>query len=209
MKNEYDTNLTRQRYQRISKFYDIMEILSEKRYIPWRQMLWSQVKGDKVLEVGVGTGKNIPYYPKNIQITGIDLTPGMLQKAKKKISNLDQDIELKLGDVQTLDFPDNSFDNVVATFVFCSVPDPVLGLNEVARVLKPGGQVFLLEHVRSGNPFLGKLMDLLNPIVVRVTGANINRQTLENVQKANLNFVSNKALGMGDIFQFILARSNK
>lgn len=200
------TAVTRSRYQRISPFYDTMEIMSERSFRPWRERLWSMVEGPQVLEVGVGTGKNIPFYPSGMEITAIDLTPGMLEKALKRASKLNLDVDLHLGDAQMMVFPDASFDTVVATCVFCSVPDPILGMREVLRVLKPGGQVLLLEHVRSEQAFLGALMDTVNPLVVRLVGANINRRTVENVRRAGLTVESVEELGMGDIFKLIVAR---
>jgi ubiquinone/menaquinone biosynthesis C-methylase UbiE len=163
------------------------------------------VKGPEVLEVGVGTGKNMPYYSAGLQITGIDLTPGMLARARERASALNLDVRLFLGDVQALDFADNAFDTVVSTFVFCSVPDPVLGLREIHRVVRPGGQVLLLEHVRSERLLWGVLMDFLNPLVVRVVGANINRQTVENVHRAGLRVDRVDDLGFGGIFKLIQA----
>lgn len=200
------TALTRTRYQRLSAFYDVMEGMAEGRYGPWREKLWALVRGPRVLEVGVGTGKNIPYWPKGIQVTAIDLTPGMLDIARRRAPILGVVADLRLGDAQALDFPDASFDTAVATFVFCSVPDPVLGLRELRRVVQPGGRVLLLEHVRSANPILGALMDILNPVVVRLIGANINRRTVENVRGAGLQIENVEDLGMGGMFKLITAR---
>ena len=204
--DNHETTRTRDRYQRISLVYDGMEILPERRYISWRERLGSLVRGPEVLEVGVGTGKNFAFYPDGVRVTGVDLTPGMLDRARKRAAVLNRDVTLLLGDAQNLEFPDSTFDTVVATFVFCSVPDPVLGLRELGRVVKPDGRIFLMEHVRSAKPVVGELMDVLNPVVVRVTGANINRRTVENVRRSGLLIERVEDLGMGDIFKLIIAR---
>ncbi len=108
----------------------------------------NRITGHQALEVGVGTGKNLPYYPREVEITAIDFSPGMLKRARKKASTDDLRVALIEMDVQQLDFPDNYFDTVFATFVFCSVPDPVAGLKELKRVCKPEGKLLLLEHMR-------------------------------------------------------------
>jgi ubiquinone/menaquinone biosynthesis C-methylase UbiE len=200
------TEATRKRYQRIAPLYDLMETLPEQRYQSWRERLWSLVEGPEVLEVGVGTGKNMSFYPGDAQVTAIDLTPGMLEKARARARELGLHVDLRLGDVQELEFADETFDTVVSTCVFCSVPDPILGLHEVLRVLKPDGRLLMIEHVRSGNPLLGNVMDLLNPVVVRAMGPNINRRTVENVDRAGLVVDRVEDLGLGDIFKLIVAR---
>ncbi len=211
MTNQADSHAssrTRDRYQRISQVYDVMEILPERRYISWRERLWSLVRGPEILEVGVGTGKNIAFYPEGVWVTGVDLTPGMLDRARKRAAILNREVTLLLGDAQNLDFADASFDTIVATFVFCSVSDPVRGLRELGRVVKPDGQIFLLEHVCSDKPVVGELMEILNPALVRVTGANINRRTVENVRRSGLLIERVEDLGLGDIFKLIIARRN-
>ncbi len=201
---------TRRRYQRISRWYDWMEILPERKYRTWRKQLWSRVPAGRILEVGVGTGKNMPYYPPGGNITAIDLTPGMLKRARRQARRQDRNgrIDLYLGDVQALAFADASFDSVVATFVFCSVPDPILGLGEVSRVLRPEGHLWLLEHMRADNNVLGAMMSAANPLVVRLTGANIHRRTLDNIQRAGLRIDWVKKLDPFGIFRMIAARNN-
>ncbi len=202
------TALTRARYQRISPIYDKMERLMERRSRPWREKLWQRVSGPQVLEVGVGTGKNIEFWPLNCKITAIDLTPGMLDIAHQRAKSLNrQDEDLCLGDVQRLEFPSASFDSIVATFVFCSVPDPIKGLLEIRRVIRPGGQILLLEHVRIERPVIGTLMDALAPLVVRINGANINRKTVENVRIAGLKIERVEDLDKMGMFKLIFARS--
>lgn len=203
------TARTRARYQRIAPIYDIMEILPEQQYIPWRKRLWSRVEGPKILEVGVGTGKNMPFYPEDVEVIAIDLTPGMVQRARKRAEKLDPEVEVEVSDVQDLEFPDNTFDTAIATFVFCSVPDPVLGMWELNRVVKPGGLILLIEHMRADNPLLGSIMDALNPVFVRLTGANINRRTVQNVRKAGLKLEEVEELGWNGIFKLIVARADR
>ncbi len=180
---EEENELAKRRFDRIAPFFDSLEsFLEGLAFARLRKILWQQVAGYHVLEVGVGTGKNFPHYPENHRITALDFSEKMLQIAKKKQQRDNTKVQLELMDVQSLCFADNSFDTVIATFVFCSVPHPVKGLQELYRVCKPGGQVLLLEHVLSSNSVMAKLMNLANPFVTAVLGANINRQTLKTVQ---------------------------
>ena len=180
-----NSDLTRKRYDRLAFIYDFLEAPMERfLFASWRARLRDRIVGNRVLEVGVGTGKNIPYYPQEVEITAIDLSPRMMERAQRNALILGQEVDFWEMDVQHLAFPDQVFDTVFATFVFCSVPDPVSGLRELRRVCKPGGTLLLLEHMRTKNFILGFLFDLLNPIVVRMMGANINRRTLDNIRMA-------------------------
>ena len=142
--------------------------------------------GVHILEVGVGTGKNFPYYPPDIVVNAIDFNGKMLKRAEDRTSKQEVKVRLQQMDVQHLEYEDDTFDTVVASLVFCSVPDPVRGLMEVKRVCKPGGKIILLEHVLSANPILAWFMNLVNPLMVRIRGSNINRRTVENVVKSGL-----------------------
>lgn len=193
------------RYNRIAFFYNFLEAPMEwLRFRQWRNRLRTKISGPKVLEVGVGTGKNLHYYPRDVAVTAIDFSPRMLSYAKKSAANLDINVEFKLMDVQKLDFPNKSFDTVFGTFVFCSVPDPVIGLRELRRVCKPDGRLLLLEHMRPRDAFPGYLFDIMNPLVVRMMGANINRRTTENISRARWHIIKDEPLSY-DIVHWIEA----
>jgi len=185
------TKLIQKRYDRIAPYFDRLEGMMEKMMFgDLRTRIWEQVSGDNILEVGVGTGKNFAYYPKGKILQAIDFSPVMLQQAKKKREQLKLSVDLKQMDVEALAYPDNSFDCIVATFLFCSVPHPKQGFLELKRVCKPNGRIVLLEHVLSSNSFIASIMHLLNPIVVRLFGANINRKTVQTIQQCGFKSVS-------------------
>lgn len=203
------TDSIRRKYNRVALVYDLMEAPMEMhRLNQHRQLVWQHAQG-RTLEVGVGTGKNMQYYPPEAEVTGIDFSERMLAKAEKRKSKLGLDqVTLQLMDAQQMDFEDNSFDTVVTTCVFCTVPDPLLGFQEIRRVCAPGGQILMLEHVRSCKPFVGPLMDLINPLVRGVMGTNINRDTLSTIKKSGIEPVHIDHL-WADILLFIQAAPNK
>lgn len=186
-----ESEKVKKRYNRLAPFFDTLESFLEGRlFKSRRKILWSKVEGLHILEVGVGTGKNFSYYPPETQVTAIDFSQDMLKEARKKRKREKIAVELVLMDVQSLCYADNSFDTVVASFVFCSVPMPIKGLQELFRVCKPGGQVILLEHVLSSNPVKAGIMKFFNPLVSLFFGANINRQTVKSVQSCGFETVT-------------------
>lgn len=198
----------RKRYNRASKFYDILESPMEMMSLKeWRINLMKELKG-KVLEVGVGTGKNIEYYPDNVDITAIDFSEKMLEKAREKAQKYNKQVTLLQMDAQDMDFQDSTFDMVFTTCVYCSVPDPIKGLKEMRRVCKPNGKIIMIEHVRSEKKILGLIMDILNPIVVNTYGANINRKTVQNVYNAGFGSIKVKDL-YSDIVKNIVIINDK
>ncbi|ORX23235.1 SAM-dependent methyltransferase [Thermoanaerobacterium sp. PSU-2] len=199
------TEIIKRRYERIAKYYDLMESLMEstggKR---WRKMLWSEVSGNTILEAGIGTGSNILYYPEGKNIYGIDFSPKMVEIAKDKAKKYGKDVDIRVMDIENLEFNDNTFDAIVTSCVFCSVPDPIKGLKELKRVLKYDGKLFMLEHVRSKKLILGTLMDILNPLTVNTWGANINRDTVKNLKISGFKILKEENLAL-DIMKLIIA----
>lgn len=196
------TEKIQKRYNRIARIFDTLQGMMEKGKMGlWREAIWKEAKG-KVLEVGVGSGSNMPYYPDYVEITAIDFSEKMLERARIRAQKLGKKVDLLQMDAQELDFPDETFDTIVTTCVFCSVPDAVRGLKEIRRICKKDGRIIMLEHVKSKNRLIGPIMDLLNPVFVRIVGANINRDTIKNLETAGLNVVVEKDLMM-DIVKHI------
>lgn len=176
---------TAEKYDRASARYDRREGIIENLFFRRFRHLAVSLAGGKVLEVGVGTGKNFSHYRPGVELTAIDFSPGMLGKAgEKKEQPGMQEIELKEMDIEQLLFPDNTFDSVVSTFVFCTVPDPVKGLAEVYRVLKPGGRAIFLEHMRSNNPFINLFLYPMNILSRSFLGTSMVRKTQENIESS-------------------------
>lgn len=126
-------------------------------------------RGESVLEVGIGTGLNLPLYSADCHLTGIDLSQEMLDKAVERVETLAMPtVRLKVMDATSMDFGDNEFDKAVATYTISAVPDPVAVLREMRRVVKPGGTIVLLNHFRSEGRLAGRLEDLVAPVCTRL-----------------------------------------
>lgn len=178
-------NTPAKKYDRFSKIYDLFESPMEMRaFSKYRKKALSLAKG-KVLEIGIGTGKNLPYYPEGVEVIGIDFSRGMLEKAEKRKKELGlENVKLLYMDAQNMELDDNTFDTVVSTFVFCTVPDPIKGLKEAYRVLKPGGTAIFLEHMKSNSRLLNIPLYLMEPFIKTLLGTSMLRETQKNIEKA-------------------------
>lgn len=200
-----ETERVRATYDQVAGHYDRAIAVLERAFLDsCRARLLARAHG-RVLDVGVGTGLNFAHYPPGIAVTAIDLSPGMLAFARVRAAERGLAIDLREMDVQALDFPDASFDTVVASLVFCAVPDPARGLAEVLRVCRPGGDILLLEHVRSCAWCLGWMMDRLNPLTVRLFGEHINRDTGRALREAGALDVEEAPCFL-DVFRLLTAR---
>ncbi len=171
-----ESQRVKDQYDKISGAYDAVI----DRLIPdaWRQRATGFACG-YILEVGIGTGLNLSFYPDSCKdILGIDVSLRMLDRANRKKALCKAPVKLEVMDIQALPLPSGSFDTVLASFVFCTVPDPAEGLRECYRILKPGGRLILLEHMISGKRLLQHLMNCINPLTVKILGDHINRNTL-------------------------------
>jgi ubiquinone/menaquinone biosynthesis C-methylase UbiE len=145
-----------------------------------REWVCSRVEGD-VLEVAAGTGRNLPHYPQSIRLTAIELSPEMLAIAKQRAQDLGSDADLRLGDAQALEFPDESFDTVAITLGLCTIPDSRQAIREAHRVLRTHGRLLLLEHVRSPSLPVRAVQRLLDPLMVRFEGDHLLRDPLDHL----------------------------
>lgn len=181
-----DSSAAARVYDRVADIYDLytspMEAMGGREA---RTRLFHHARG-RVLELGIGTGASLTSYPADVDLTGIDISPRMLDRARRRAAKLGLTVQLDVVDIEHLPYPDDSFDTVTASCVFCSVPDPVQGLREAGRVTRPDGLILLFEHVRPTSPALGWLADVLSPLTRRVFGPELNRNTERNARAAGL-----------------------
>jgi len=163
-------------YETIKRAYAILspvyDFLFDKVFYPGRVAAIDLLEiqpGSRVLEVGVGTGLNLPLYPCDCEVTGIDISEEMLRKAEERVKILGmKNIRLMVMDGSKLDFPEDSFDRVIATYVISAVPDPVKTLLEMRRVCKPSGHLVILNHFKSENPIIGMFEKMLAPVCTKI-----------------------------------------
>jgi ubiquinone/menaquinone biosynthesis C-methylase UbiE len=172
-----------QTYDRLARFYDAAFSPLERFYLDnLRKRVLAELPNDgRVLEIGAGTGVNFKYYPSCRHAVASEISLKMIDIARGKSDKID----ILQADAQTLPFPANHFDAAFATLVFCSVPDPAKGFAEILRVLKPGGKLILIEHVRPEG-LLGYVFDALNILTTALIDDHFNRRTAEAVAAAGL-----------------------
>jgi len=165
------------RYDRQMNFFD--RVL----FTGGREWACGGVEGE-VLEIAVGSGRNLAVYPKGASLTAIEFSPEMLKFAKRRAAEIGTDVDLRLGDAQALEFPDESFDTVVCTLALCTIPDPGKAVGEAYRVLRPGGQFRAIEHVRSPSLLVRGVQRAIDPLSVRFAADHVVREPLDYLRPA-------------------------
>ena len=177
-----ETERVRRIWEKLAPRYDKDIMRFEKiLFSGGREWVCSQARGE-VIDIGVGTGRNLEHYPKGIRLTGIDISAPMLDIARHRASRLGREVDLREGDAQALEFANANFDTVVFTLSLCSIPDDGKAISEAKRVLRPGGRLLLLEHVASPRWLVRTVQRLLDWITVRTVGDHLVRDPLVHVQ---------------------------
>ncbi len=195
------------RYQRIAPAYDLLDLPFEYgRYRHIRPRLFEGLSG-RILDAGVGTGRNMPFYPATAAVVGVDLSPAMLARAGQRARRLGRMVELHQMDVTSLAFADRSFDAAVSSFLFCVLPDEiqVSALREIARVLKPGGTLRLLEYVPPQGTLRSAIARLWEPWMAWAYGAGFDRRTEEHVVTAGFEILESRFV-VDDLIKLISVR---
>jgi ubiquinone/menaquinone biosynthesis C-methylase UbiE len=163
-----------------------------------REWLGERARG-RVLEIAIGTGRNLPHYRAGVTVTGIELSPAMLSIARSRAAELGIAARLVEGDAQALPFEDNSFDTVVCALSLCSIPDPAAAIRQMKRVLVPGGRLLLLDHIGSSWPPIYAAQWLLGQLTKRSAGEHFTRRQLPVVQAAGFQVVETERIKAGSI----------
>ncbi len=190
-------------YDRIAEVFDFFRQGDLKRWGHIQRKHFEQLHG-KVLHVGIGTGLEIQNFPPGLDITAIDLSEKMLARARTRAASYRGKLHCVRMNAQALAFADNRFDSVAAVCVFCTVADPVQGLKEVRRVLKPGGKLLLFEHVLSRNPLYGLSLRFMSLFTTALEGTHLDRNTVDNVRKAGFTVEADQNVYL-DIVKAIVA----
>ncbi len=200
-----ETQRVREIFSKLAPKYDRSMGRWERVLFPGnREWVCSRATGD-VLEIAAGTGRNLPYYPADVRLTGIELSPEMAELARRRAQELGRQVDLRVGDAQALELPDESVDTVICTYSLCTIPDYRAAVREAKRVLRPGGQFVLAEHVRSPNAVIRTIQRLINPLSVRFGGDHLTREPLEHLRDEGLEIEEVKRSKLG-IVELVSAR---
>jgi ubiquinone/menaquinone biosynthesis C-methylase UbiE len=196
---ETATDRQRQVWDSAASSYDRQIAFFEKiQFGGGREWLTERAQG-RVLEVAIGTGRNLPYYPAEVAVTGIELSHAMLDIARQRAADLGRDANLQEGNAERLPFGDASFDTAVCALALCSIPDPATAIGEMNRVLVPGGRLLLLDHIGSTWPPVYAVQWLLERITIRTAGEYFTRRQLPLVRAAGFQVVKTERLKAGTV----------
>lgn len=174
----------------------------ERRVFGRSHRPWACEKASgKTLEVAVGTALNLEHYPDGIELTGLDLSPEMLEIARERSTDLDKAIDLREGDAHNLPFDTESFDTVVCTYSLCNIPDPQKAVAEMKRVLKPGGKLILVDHIRAANKPVFWLQKAIEFFTARLEGEHMTRRPADHVEAAGFDIVERERLGTAGVVE--------
>ena len=196
-----ETPVARQKrvWDRVAPGYDRQIAFFEKTWFAGgREWLGERARG-RVLEVAIGTGRNLPSYPAGVTVTGIELSPAMLAVARQRAAGLSRDVDLREGDAEHLSFDDASFDTVVCALSLCTIPSPAAAVGEMRRVLAPGGRLLLLDHIGSTWPPFYAVQWLAERITIRAAGEHFTRRQLPLVEAAGFQVVETERLKAGTV----------
>ena len=194
-------------YTVVPRFYDLLDLPFEyRRYRPLRRILFEDTDGE-ILDAGVGTGRNMPFYPSGATVTGIDLSPGMLARAEERKEALGVAADLHQMDVTGTELADARFDYIIATFLFCVLDDDdqLPALRELKRICKPDGEIRILEYEYSKSPWTRFVMHLWAPWVRVMYGATFDRHTKRHVADAGLELIEERFV-FKDIIKLLVLR---
>ena len=178
-----------------------------ERHVFGENRSWAcgRARGD-VLEVAVGTGLNLPFYDAEAKVTGIDLSPEMLDIARKRAADLGHDVDLREGDAHALPFGDETFDSVVCTYSLCNIPDVDRAVGEMKRVLKPDGRLILVDHIRSESRPVFLIQKIIEIFSIRIDGDNMTRRPLDQVSANGFTVEERDRFKLGGIVERLVAR---
>ena len=209
MSSQTETERVREIFDASAAQYDKGMAFTEKLFFgDGRAWACSQARG-RVLEIAIGTGLNLPFYPADVELTGIEISPAMLEIARRRAKSLGRQVKLVVGDAQALPFSDQSFDTVVCTIALCSIPDDRQAVAEAWRVLRPGGRFVALEHVRSPNIIIRGLEHLLESYTLRTQADHLLREPVETVQEAGFSIEYLKRQKLGIVERLIARKASQ